>query len=147
MGTFTVSTDIAAPAERVWEVVWDMERWHEWTPSITSVRRLGSGPFGVGSRVLIRQPKLPPAMWTVTDVEPGRRFAWISVAPGVQVTACHAVESVGHSSRATLSVEVQGIFGGFVWRMTRAITERYVTSEANGLKARSEHAEGHHSQE
>jgi len=82
-------------------------------------------------------------MWKVTNVEPGRRFTWNSVAPRVRVTACHAVESVG-GSRATLSVEVQGIFGGIVWRMTRDIIERYVAFEANGLKGRSEHSDRHH---
>jgi hypothetical protein len=48
------------------------------------------------------------------------------------------VVSVGDGSRATLSIEVQGLLGGLLWRMTRDITERYVTFEVKGLKARSE---------
>ena len=77
MRTFNVSTDIAAPAERVWEVMIDTNRWHEWTPSITSVKRLSDAPIAVGSRVLIRQPKIPPASWTVTAIEPGASFTWV----------------------------------------------------------------------
>ena len=41
-------------------------------------------------------------------------------------------------SRATLSLELQGIFGGVFGRMTKDITERYLAFEARGLKARSE---------
>ena len=53
MRRFSITTDIAAPAERVWQVMSDTDRWHEWTPLVTSIMRLGGGPFAVGSRVVI----------------------------------------------------------------------------------------------
>jgi uncharacterized membrane protein len=137
MRTFSTSIDIAAPAERVWTVMSDIERWHEWTPSVTSIKRLDSGPFDVGSRAVVRQPRFPPALWRVVAFEPGR-FTWVSTAPGLLVVARHFVESVGVTSRATLSLELQGVFGGLIGRLTKDITERYLALEANGLKARSE---------
>lgn len=85
--------------------------------------------------MLIRQPRLPPAKWTVTNVEPGRSFTWVSVGSGVRVTGRHSVESVGDGGRATLSIEVQGMLGGILWRMTRDITERHVTFEAKGAQS------------
>jgi uncharacterized protein YndB with AHSA1/START domain len=137
MRKFSVTTDIHAPAERVWEVTSDVERWHEWTPSVTRVRRLDAGPLAVGSRAVIRQPKFPPALWKVVAIEPGRSFTWVSVAPGLRVVGHHAVEPTAAGSRATLSLDLQGILGGVWGRLTRGITERYLDFEARGLAARS----------
>ena len=116
----------------------DVARWHEWTPSVTSIKRLDEGPFAVGSRVVIRQPKFPPALWTATAIETGRSFTWVSTAPGIRVLAHHGVEPTVNGSRATLSLDLQGVFGGLLGRLTGGITERYLAFEAKGLKARSE---------
>jgi uncharacterized membrane protein len=138
MRHFSITTDIAAPADRVWSVMSDVEKWHEWTPSITSVTRLDRGPLAVGSQARIRQPKLPPAQWKVTEVVPGRSFTWESVAPGLRVIGHHAVEPMAEGSRATLSIELHGFLSALWWQLTKGITERYVRLEAAGLKARSE---------
>jgi uncharacterized protein YndB with AHSA1/START domain len=138
MRTFSITIDIGAPAERVWQVMSDTDRWHEWTPSVTSIRRLESGPLAVGGRAVIRQPTFPPAWWTITDIEPGRSFTWVSTGPGIRAVARHWIEPTGSGSQATLSLELQGIFGELFGRMTKGITERYLAFEARGLKARSE---------
>jgi uncharacterized membrane protein len=138
MRKFSITTEIAAPAQRVWEVMRDVERWHEWTPSVTSIRRLDEGPLGVGSRLVIRQPKFPPAWWKVISVEPGRGFISASKAPGLRVVAHHFVEPTPAGSRATLSLDFQGLLGGVWGRWTKDINDRYLAFEAKGLKARSE---------
>ncbi len=130
--------EVPAPPERVWQVMSDVERWHEWTPSITGIRRFGRGPFAVGSRALVRQPKLPPALWTVTDLQPGREFTWVSVAPGLRVAGIHRAEPAPGGTRATLSVVMSGWFARPWWWLTEGITRRYVGWEAEGLKARCE---------
>src|SRR3954452_4967838 len=107
MRNFSIAIDIPSPPERVWNVMSDVERWHEWTPSITSIRRLDSGVLRVGSRVVIRQARFPPAWWKVVILEPGRSFTWVSTAPGMRVIAHHGVESrADGGSRATLSLEL-----------------------------------------
>lgn len=138
MRAFSITTVIDAPPDRVWEVMSDVERWHEWTQSVTRVKRLDDGPFTVGSRVMIRQPRFPPALWKVEEIVAGRDFTWVSVSPGLRVIGRHGVEPVGGGSRATLSLELQGLFGGLFGRLIQGITERYLAYEANGLKARSE---------
>ena len=138
MRHFQVSVEIAAPPDRVWPVMSDVERWPEWTPSVSKVKRLDHGPFAIGSRALIHQPKFPPALWKVSAIEPGRSFTWVSTAPGLRVVGHHAVEPTATGSRATLTLELHGIFGGIFGWLTKGITKRYIGDEARGLKARSE---------
>jgi uncharacterized protein YndB with AHSA1/START domain len=138
MSDFSQSIDINAPPARVYTIMSDVERWHEWTASIRRVTRRGTGPLAVGQRAIVRQPRFPPALWTVTDVEPGRSFTWVSTAPALRVTATHRVEATPTGSRATLSLNYEGFFGELIARWTRGITTRYVAMEAAGLKRRSE---------
>jgi hypothetical protein len=135
---FERSIDIAAPPDIVWLVMSDAERWHEWTPSVTSIRLLDGKPIRIGSRALIRQPKFPPALWKVTAVVPGRSFTWTSRAPLMRVFAQHSVDPTASGSRATLRLRYQGLLGRLLARMTRDITNRYLDLEASGLKRRSE---------
>ena len=134
---FSISVDIDAPPDRVWAVMSDIEKWHEWTPSVRSITKRDHGPLRAGSRAWVRQPKFPPAHWTVTEVGE-RRFTWVSRAPGMVVTARHSVTPIGTGSRATLSLNFAGIFGPFFGRLTRDINNRYLAMEAAGLKRRTE---------
>ena len=138
MRKFAISVEISAPPARVWEVMRDVDRWHEWTPSITSVRRIKNAPLAIGSRAVVRQPKLPPAKWTVTKLEPGLGFTWAARGLGFRTFGDHWVEPIANGSRATLSVEQRGPLGGLLGRMTKRITEQYIAFEAAGLKARCE---------
>jgi uncharacterized membrane protein len=135
---FSISIDINAPADRVYEVMSDTDRWHEWTPSVTSIKRLDRGPFVVGSRAVIRQPMFPPALWTVTAIDGQRSFTWSNRAPGIKVIAHHSIDGNGDRSKATLSLRYEGFLGRLLARLIRGITNRYLAMEANGLKARSE---------
>ena len=137
---YQVSVDIAAPPGVVWSVMADVERWHEWTPSVKDIRRLDRGPFRVGSRALVRQPRFPPALWKVTALDAGRSFTWRSGMPGMRVHAHHSVEPIEGGARATLRLHYEGALGRLMGRMTQAITNRYLGVEAAGLKRRSEDA-------
>ncbi|HEX8850532.1 MAG TPA: SRPBCC family protein [Gemmatimonadaceae bacterium] len=138
MREFSTTIEIAAPTDRVWQVMRDVERWKEWTSTVTSVRLFGK-PLRVGSRALIKQPKFPPAMWRVTHLDEGREFTWVSGIPGVMhVTARHAVEPGPRGSRATLSLRFRGGLGPWFGGKTARINQEYIETEARGLRARSE---------
>ena len=134
--------DVAAPPEYVWAVMSDVERWPEWTRSVRSVERLDQGPLAVGSRARVRQPRLPPAIWTVTALEPGRFFEWRSPAPGLLSVGGHRVDAAGeHASRVTLSLTWSGPLAAVMRLLFGKLSRRYVEMEAQGLKRRCEAAQ------
>jgi uncharacterized membrane protein len=135
---FEDSAVIAAPPSTVWEVYSDVEHWPEWTDSVTSVELLDPGPLRVGSRARIRQPRLPVATWTVTEIDEGRSFTWVARGPGVRSTGTHVVEPHGDGARATAILELAGLLGPVVGFLTRGLTRRYLAMESAGLKARAE---------
>jgi len=120
----------------------DVERWPEWTASVSRLTFLSPGPLQIGSRVRIHQPKLPPALWRVAELTPGASFTWVSLAPGVRVTARHSVEATATGSRVTCSIHYEGCLGALLARWTRNLNERYLVMEANGLKARCTETRG-----
>jgi uncharacterized membrane protein len=133
-----VAVDISAPPEVVWAVLSAVESWPAWTASITSVRLLSPDPLQVGSRVRIKQPRLPVTVWTVTELVEGERFTWTATGPGVHTRASHRVVRTTDGSRATLSIDQAGVLGRLVGRLYGGLTRRYVAMEAAGLKQRSE---------
>ena len=111
---FCHSVEIPAPPPLVWSVMADVERWPEWTASISRVKMLSPGPLRVGSRVRIHQPKLPPAWWCVTELNAGTSFTWISHAPGVRVMASHQTKAIADGTRVTLSIRYEGLLGAWL---------------------------------
>ena len=136
---YQISVDIDAPPDIVWAVMSDGERWPEWTASVTSVRLLDDGPLRIGSRALIRQPRFPPAVWTVHRA---RARPQLHVeerhAAGMWVYGEHSVEPLASGTRATLRLSYEGVLARLMGRLTRGITNRYLDMEASGLKRRSE---------
>lgn len=143
MTFFQIETEINASAELVWATMRDVERWPEWTPTVRSVRLRTPPPLAVGSRAVIRQPKLPLALWRVVELDDSHRsFTWVNSAPGVRVVAKHSVVPFGERSRITLSLRFEGPLAGILGIATRKLNSRYLTLEAQGLKSR---VEGDHS--
>lgn len=130
--------DIQAPPDRVWAAVRDIEHWSEWTPTVISVRLLDPGPLAVGTRATVRQPKLLPVRWQVTELEEGRSFTWITRGPGILVTARHSIEGAANGSRVMLSLDFSGPLGPVCARLTRGLNARYLDLEARGLKKHAE---------
>ena len=133
---FSITVEIPAPPPLVWSVLADVTRWTEWTASISRVQLLSPGPLQIGSRVRIHQPKLPPAFWRVTDLNPGASFTWVSRAPGVRVTAQHSAEAIADGTRVILSIRYEGLLGGLLARWVGDLNESYLAMEASGLKKR-----------
>lgn len=136
---FEVTIEIDAPPERVWAVMSDVERWHEWTESITSVELLDAEALAVGVRARVKQPRLPQAVWQVTSLDAGHSFEWETRSPGMRMVGIHRVDPLaGGGSRATLAVHSSGPVAALLTPLMANTGKRYVRTEAAGLKKRSE---------
>lgn len=131
--------EIDAPQSVVWEVLADVSRWPEWTESVAKVSRTDNSALAAGSRVRIKQPRMPSLVWEVFDLEPGTSFSWRSASPGVAAVATHLVEPAeGARVAVTLGITFSGPLAPLTGLLTGARTRRYLQMEADGLKSRSE---------
>jgi uncharacterized membrane protein len=135
MPSYNTSISIAAPKESVWRVLAAVVAWPYWLPTVDSVEPLDGNALKVGFKYTVRQPKLRPATWTVTEFEPPQRFVWQARSPGLVMVAAHAIEeSSPGNSRVTLGFSFGGLLGTPIGWLFRSITERYLSQEAASLK-------------
>ena len=143
------SVEIDAPPHLVWEVFSDVQRWPEWTESVTSLVGRDGSDLAVGKRFAIKQPGMSKLVWKVTAIDPGSSWTWMQRSPGVLVSARHFV--IGQPGGSTLvrqQLDQRGALGALVGRLMVKKTKRFLELEAQGLKARSEElsrANGSHS--
>ncbi|MDP2674347.1 MAG: SRPBCC family protein [Dehalococcoidia bacterium] len=120
------SLTIAVPPARVYDALVDHSRWLEWNPHMREMRPLSEGPLAPGFRARLAA-KLNPfaSTWEVTEVNPGRSFAWASSSffPGLRLVFDHIAEGADGGTRATIRIDVEGplafpawLAGGFYGR-------------------------------
>jgi len=81
----TFTRDIAAPVERVWSAMTDVDRYAERFQMVDAAQRSTSGPFGVGTRwqetrTVYGQPTTVELQ--VAECEPHRRYLTVTEAAG-----------------------------------------------------------------
>jgi uncharacterized membrane protein len=137
---YEATIDVAAPARQVFDVYADVERWPDWTASVTSIERLDEGPLRVGSRARVRQPWLPTTVWEVTELVPGERFSWVARGPGVVTTGIHIARDTDRAgvTEVTAALEHRGPLGPVLGFLSRRLTRRYLDLEVRGIKQRCE---------
>ena len=133
--------DIDAPATVVWDVFSDVERWPEWTASVTRLVALDGPGLEIGKRFEIKQPRMPKLVWEVTELSPGDGWTWVQRSPGGLTVASHDVSPLSDDrTRIHQMIDQRGPVGAIVGMLMRGMTKRYLDLEAEGLKARSEQA-------
>jgi hypothetical protein len=131
--------EVDASAEVVWDVFSDVERWHEWTASVSRIVALDGSGIAVGKRFEIKQPRMPKLVWEVADLTPGSAWTWVQRSPGGLTVASHDVHPLSQDrARVRQSIDQRGPIGTTVGVLMRRMTRRYLELEAQGLKARSE---------
>lgn len=136
--------EIDAPVARIWELTLDVESWPDHTPTMTSIERLDDRPLAVGSAVRIKQPAQRERVWTVSELEPGSRFAWSARTMGTTMTATHALVPSASATTQTLSVEIKGRFSRVVGALIGRPIAKAIATENLGFKAAAESDHRHH---
>ncbi len=138
---FERSIEIEASQQRVWEVLSDLEAWPQRIETVDVVEVLTPAPVTTGSRVRLKQPKLPEGVWDVTAWQAPSYFEWTQKSGGLTSTAGHRVESLGADrSRLTLTLDMRGPLVVMVALFYRGLTNRYMDLEAEGMKRAAEAA-------
>ncbi len=136
--TLEEQIEISAPPEVVWAVTVNLERWPEWTPTVTTVRRIDQGPMGVGSAAWLKQPSLPEAKWVVTEFTPQERFRWETQVRGLRMIGTHEIAPWGAGARSLLRIEMTGLVAKLLGPLIRHRVRRALEQENIGLKRRCE---------
>lgn len=132
------SINIAAPLDRVWELTLDVEAWPDHTPTVTSVERLDDGPIAVGSQARIKQPAQGAKVWTVTALEPRKRFAWATKSMGTRMTGGHELAESAGGTTNRLTIDIEGPLAPVVGFLLRRPIRGAITKENLGFKAAAE---------
>jgi len=138
---FEQSIDIDAPQQRVWDVLSDLEAWPQRIETVDFVELLTPAPLGEGSRVRLKQPRLPEGIWEITVWDAPSYFEYRQQTGGVTSVAGHRVGALDDGrSRLTLTLEMKGLLVPVVALFFRGLTNRYMTIEAQGMKRAAESA-------
>lgn len=138
MARWERSIEINANPARVWQIMSDVGKWPEWTPSIESVAG-PEGPMSVGSEATVKAKGTPKATWRVTEWNAGRNFTWVTSVRGAKTVGEHVIEPNGEGrSRVTLAIEVKGFMATLFKPMIAKGIISNLEMESAGLKRRAE---------
>ena len=136
---FEESVEVDAPQQRVWDVLSDLETWPQRIETVDAVEVLTPLPIGKGSRVQLKQPKVPEGTWDVTTWDPPSYFEWTQKTGGSTSVAGHRVEALGEGrARLTLTLDMRGFLIPIVALFYKGLTNRYMNLEAEGMKRAAE---------
>lgn len=103
MKTVWVHRDIAAPAEIVWDLLTNVDRWPEWGPTVR-LAQLDGDSFEAGATGTVMTSIGVTLPFEITEYEAGWRWTW--TVAGIPATD-HAVAALGpQRSRAGFGVPV-----------------------------------------
>ena len=125
----------------MWDVLSAIEAWPQRIETVDVVELLTPGPIAKGSRVRLKQPKLPEGTWDVTVWDAPSYFEWTQKMGGTTSIAGHRVEALGEGrARLTLTLDMGGLLIPIMLLFYRDLTNRYMKLEAEGMKRAAESA-------
>lgn len=136
MAVLQVRRAIAAPVAQVWPWLADVERWPQWVPTMLEVQALDGAGLAEGRRFRLRQPRLRPAVWTVTQVQAPGSFSWTTGWPGLRLRAEHELRSAPDGAELCLRMHFSGWLAPLLRPLLAGLTLDYMRQEAEALAQR-----------
>jgi uncharacterized membrane protein len=135
------SIEIDASQQRVWDVLSDLEGWPQRIETVDTVELLTPGPLTKGSRVRLKQPKVPEGTWDITVWDAPSSFEWTQKESGITSVAGHRVDALGEGrARLTLTLDMRGLLIPVMGLFYKGLINRYMNLEAEGMKRAAETA-------
>jgi carbon monoxide dehydrogenase subunit G len=132
---------IAAPADRVWALTLDIERWPDVTPTMTEITRLDDGPLAVGSQARVKQPAQRARVWTVTRLEPNH-YEWDAKLGSIRMRGGHHITPTDTGCTNRLTLDIDGFGAGMFGLVAKRTLAKALDQENNGFKTAAEAVTG-----
>jgi hypothetical protein len=129
---------INARPQDIFNVLMNVERWNQWTKSITKISILDSRQLAPGVKIKVLQPKLPPTIWTIKEIIMDKLLTWEKRYFGFSMLSEHLIMDQNNEISVTIRVTYNGPLAGLFYKLTHTLTDNYMTLEINGLKRECE---------
>jgi hypothetical protein len=129
---------IHSTPEQIFKTLSDVEHWNLWTKSINSISFVDSDHFAEGGKAKVIQPKLFPAIWTITEVIENKSFTWETTSIGLKMIAKHNLTVTDQGTLVELEMIYTGFLAKLFYTLTSKLTTEYLNMELNGLKEQCE---------
>ena len=141
MKTIETITDIDAPADVVWQIITDFDRYPDWNPFITELH--GSLHEGARLRATFTLAGRKPQTFTprITILEPGRRLVWcggLAIPRLFDAEHTLAVEASGPATVFTHREHFRGVLVPMLGKTLTATHDAFIAMDA-ALARRAEH--------
>lgn len=139
MPEVSVSASIAAPADKVWAIITDFDRFGEWNVIHTAFPDGGPAELVVGAEykekmTLMGMPS--EAAWTVTEVEPGRSYALQGKGQmGISLSQRYVLTDEGEGTLVTVQSEFKGAAVNMMAARVKDATTTALTESLRKLAA------------
>jgi hypothetical protein len=137
--------EIDAPADRVWQVIADLDRYPEWNPFVVACRSSLAPGDPIEMRVHVFRSFAQPQRETIFEHVPGRRLCYGVPRQALGALAsqrCHHLESQGARTRYTSEFELRGWLAPLVRLLLGRRLEAGFSAMSAALKARAEAMRG-----
>lgn len=129
---------IAAPVERVWALLTDIDRWPDWQPDVSSAAL--AGPLAVGARFRWKAKGLAITS-TIGELEADRRIGWTGDSLGMRAIHIWTFVPQDGGTRVTTEESLSGWLARLLKLLAPTFLDRSLTASLLTLKARAERGE------